>query len=346
MSRIGVIDGLRGAAVLAVIHHHVFGTTFAPGWHSVQLGPFHLFPFTLLSNGWAGLIAVFLLSGLAVTLSTLPHPQALDRPGGWRAFYEQQCLQRLPLYMIALGVAYLAAALGLINASLLTHPASVWLLTLLGLEAITVAAFPLLMLAQDRLGWPNVLALSALWIVVGERLLGGLSAPALPLSACLAAFVTGMWLAMIYHKRSWFARGPQLRLGILCVLCSLMAIDAIALDVLSLRLRAWSLMIVLLGLTLLCAFVLSNAYHPLRRLVESRWLVSIGRAGSSLLVWHLLLVDWLTPTRGVEYLLLYTGVLTLVATLSRAYLESTQLWAKVLGWKEAPLKQAPMVQVS
>ncbi|MCH7689392.1 MAG: hypothetical protein IH899_22415, partial [Planctomycetes bacterium] len=80
-SRLGVVNGLRGVAILGVLYQHL-SLDFTPAcWHAVwvELPSGHAWPipvWAFLSNGWLGVNLFFVLSGFV-----LFRPYA----NGWRS---------------------------------------------------------------------------------------------------------------------------------------------------------------------------------------------------------------------------------------------------------------------
>jgi peptidoglycan/LPS O-acetylase OafA/YrhL len=87
------LDGLRAAAVAAVMVHHAF----AAG------SPALLQP--LVQMGWVGVDLFFVLSGFLITRILL---QARESPGYFRGFYTRRALRILPAYALILALAALA----------------------------------------------------------------------------------------------------------------------------------------------------------------------------------------------------------------------------------------------
>ncbi len=99
--RIGVLNGLRGAAILAVVYHHFYARWTPPGWLAIKLAGLTVHPATYLANGWIGVNLFFVLSGFVLYL---PYAQGRRRMAGLGdvvGFYKHRMRRLLPLYAIS-----------------------------------------------------------------------------------------------------------------------------------------------------------------------------------------------------------------------------------------------------
>jgi peptidoglycan/LPS O-acetylase OafA/YrhL len=94
--RLPELDGIRGAAILAVIFHHV-AQSFAP--QAGLLGRW----LSLTRAGWLGVDVFFALSGFLITRGLL---ETTDRPRYYRNFYSRRILRLAPLYLLVLGLVF------------------------------------------------------------------------------------------------------------------------------------------------------------------------------------------------------------------------------------------------
>ena len=101
VGRIGVLNGLRGVAILAVIYHHYFAGLTPPGWLTIYLGSLPVFVGTHLSNGWLGVNLFFVLSGFVLYLPYASGRRRIEGSGDIRAFYMHRARRLLPLYAIS-----------------------------------------------------------------------------------------------------------------------------------------------------------------------------------------------------------------------------------------------------
>ncbi len=99
--KIGVINGLRGYAILAVIYHHLFNGLTRPGWHAVTLGKIVVLPFSFLSNGWLGVNLFFIVSGFVLFLPYSRGVRSFHGKPDFYSFYLKRAGRLLPLYYLS-----------------------------------------------------------------------------------------------------------------------------------------------------------------------------------------------------------------------------------------------------
>lgn len=103
MKRLSVINGLRGYAILGVIYFHLIGVFFnRPGWFSILLGDFPIFPLTYLGHGWLGVDLFFILSGFVLYLPYANGSREFKTKENLWSFYKNRASRLLPLYYISL----------------------------------------------------------------------------------------------------------------------------------------------------------------------------------------------------------------------------------------------------
>lgn len=105
MEKIGVINGLRGFAILAVIYQHIFAQIYTyPGWYYFNIFGYPVLPFTCLSNGWVGVNLFFILSGFVLFLPFVNNFRVLNSGRDFISFYKRRAGRLLPLYYISIFV--------------------------------------------------------------------------------------------------------------------------------------------------------------------------------------------------------------------------------------------------
>jgi peptidoglycan/LPS O-acetylase OafA/YrhL len=120
---IPALDGVRALAILLVIPHNV----------DVLQAPFPAFDYPLVAlmhAGWTGVQLFFVLSGFLITANLL---DTRSSPNYLSAFFGRRVLRIMPLYFVALCVAFvIAPALGTVPQNLhATQSHQIWLWTFL-----------------------------------------------------------------------------------------------------------------------------------------------------------------------------------------------------------------------
>ncbi|HVA33512.1 MAG TPA: acyltransferase, partial [Candidatus Baltobacteraceae bacterium] len=96
--RLGVLDGLRGVAVLLVLWYHVWEISWLPApatW--LQFVP---------ETGFVGVLLFFFLSGFVIAYPFVRATAADRATPSWGHFAWRRCTKILPSYLLSIGVAY------------------------------------------------------------------------------------------------------------------------------------------------------------------------------------------------------------------------------------------------
>jgi peptidoglycan/LPS O-acetylase OafA/YrhL len=303
--KLEVINGLRGAAIVAVIWHHLFGLYFKPG-SALALAPEVTRPLFFLSYGWIGVQLFFVLSGFVLYLPFARGKATMASGADRRNYYRRRAARLLPLYyLVALlclvlnqvpPVHDLRLPLELVSiaGALFTfapHGFQPHLnppLWSLGVEIWFSVLFPVVVLAFQRWGMVRViLATTAIsWISRTLGLVLSSSGPILPLTMGLTAnleiFAVGMALAQLYVAgvRQRWAHLATLG-GVAVLVASLLLargasrwIEVVFSDLLA------------LGFALMIAGLLSLERGLLRAIFANRPIQVLGMMCFSLYVWH------------------------------------------------------------
>lgn len=102
MKRISQLDGIRGAAVAAVILHHMASILNIGLTRNIVV----LIVFRLLYVGWLGVDVFFVLSGFLITGIIL---KDRPRPNFWRNFYLRRAFRILPAFAVVFVLTLLLA---------------------------------------------------------------------------------------------------------------------------------------------------------------------------------------------------------------------------------------------
>lgn len=111
-ARLGVVNGLRGCAILAVIYHHLVVPFVAPDGASGQvfdaIGSYYVSFTTLLTNSWMGVNLFFVLSGFVLTLPYELGHRALGSKADVLDFFARRAKRLLPLYYFCIALTLFA----------------------------------------------------------------------------------------------------------------------------------------------------------------------------------------------------------------------------------------------
>jgi peptidoglycan/LPS O-acetylase OafA/YrhL len=95
--RLGVLDGLRGLAVLLVLWYHVWEVSWLtpPAWLAF-----------LPATGFVGVTLFFYLSGFVISYPFVRSAAGAGAPPSWRAFAWRRFIKIVPSYALSIAVAY------------------------------------------------------------------------------------------------------------------------------------------------------------------------------------------------------------------------------------------------
>jgi|SRR5579884_124545 len=172
--RLGVLDGLRGIAVLLVLWYHVWEISWLPA----PLPALQFIPET----GFAGVDLFFYISGFVIAYPFVTAQARGEAPPTWRHFAYRRGIKIVPSYLlsiivaVALGYAHFASAgqaLRDIGTHLLfihtwwsdTYGSINGVLWTLAVEVEFYAIFPLLWFAFSRLPWLTAAAMTAIAVL-------------------------------------------------------------------------------------------------------------------------------------------------------------------------------------
>lgn len=97
-ARLGVLDGLRGIAVLLVVWYHVWEISFLPAWPAwLQFVP---------ATGFVGVHLFFYLSGFVIAYPFVRAAAAGTAQPEWGAFFWRRFIKIVPSYLLSIAVVY------------------------------------------------------------------------------------------------------------------------------------------------------------------------------------------------------------------------------------------------
>lgn len=352
--RLGVINGLRGYAILSVVCYHIFSRFTEPGQTTFALLGLELPVSALLQNAWMGVNIFFLLSGFVLYLPYARGERQMNKAADTRDFYRRRFRRLMPLYYFGLLVCvvfvyhpepgsarFFSDAFFMGTASFnfvedLYYPEYNWVLWSLGLEIWFSVLFPFLVRLARRIGMGKLLVvvmlLSLATRIFGEHQYGGsfnlqLDPIKDSLLGRLDEFLLGMALCHLYVHRGRLGRPTALlccALGALGLYAAAWGYDAVALESLPRSVVPLLYFPISLGTFLLTYGALSLKPGPVRLLFTNPPLQWLGLICYSLYLWHGVLTLTLF-TRPEHYDLLPLAcnltIILLVATLSYRYIE-------------------------
>ncbi len=96
-TRLGVLDGLRGIAILLVLWYHVWEISWLSPWPWLQFLP---------ATGFVGVHLFFFLSGFVISYPFVRATLSASREPSWGHFAWRRFIKIVPSYLLSIGVAY------------------------------------------------------------------------------------------------------------------------------------------------------------------------------------------------------------------------------------------------
>ena len=366
-SRVGVIDGLRGLAILAVVFHHLFSSTTSPGWLLLHT-PIGTLPIgAALSNTWLAVNLFFALSGFVIYLPYALGVRSFRERGDLFTFWRARARRLFPLFFVVTFVSiFLGSSLYdtelwkeflTIISGLFVFSPSFWMppqnvvLWSLGAEIWMSILFPFAALAFMRWGVLRSTAcifvgslsvrFVATWCYPGAFVVNSfLDRLADSFAGHFDDFALGMCIAHLWAK----AELDQLRLrgtalfffGCGSMWLAMMLWDYEALGFISRQYTCFFNDIVALGSFGLIAGALTASRGWLRPFLSARPLRAIGVACYSIYVWHFLIQRGVLPflpnrplhVADLPLVIVDLSVVAAVSFASYRLIERCPLWTK------------------
>ena len=379
MDKLGVINGLRGFAVLAVIYHHLFSPITKPGFKSITVGKITLLPYTLLANGWLGVNLFFILSGFVLAYPYFLGKRNLRTGTDIRQFYLRRAKRLLPLYYFCVvfciifiaqptstySVSKQAIILGgiLFNfTSGMWFPPPNWVLWSLGIEIWFSIAFPMIILAIARFGILRVL-IAVLFLSLITRIFGNASVFNIgnfylnpvkdSLLGRLDEFLLGMFVCHLYVKWTEYRLNfnPLLHfaLGLILILVASTTWDYVFLGQLPQFLIPFINNVLNFGFCALLLSLLLMQENWIKHIFDNYFIQLIGVMCYSLYIWHGVVMVKILGVYNFVNVVAYLGLLFLLAALSYRYIEfghSTDTLGLFLLGPPRPPSSAPFIKSS
>ncbi len=351
--RLGVVNGLRGVAILAVVWHHL--ASLRPGWEDTWFLGDPIPWGAPATNGWLGVNLFFVLSGFVLYLPYAQGSRALATARDAGEFYVRRAKRLLPLYYVS-GAIILAIALAKVAARIVMPsgeelvlvatitfiftkqsyaPRLNWPLWSLAIEVWFSVLFPLLVLAAKRVGIVRVLlvvvlvALSTRVVGVAFPIFEGATPYLNPVKDSVLGrlddFAVGMLLAELFVRQSPMLSaeraGRLVALAVLLAWAGSVLWDLHALGRLSRpTVPFYNLVIDAAAFCATAAALGSRGLYA--RVLRSAVLQVPGKMCFSIYVWHGVLLRAFVPLepRAVHYVA-YLGALVVVSALSYRFVE-------------------------
>ncbi len=347
-SRIDVLDGLRGFAILWIMWVHLFEWVALPGWCGIWFFGLRLSPFTLLSNGTRGVPLFFILSGFVLYL---PYVVGLRTLTSWKdalTFYKRRARRLLPLYY--LHILIIAAILRSDISPLETFKKLFWLLSFLmpfhnmyeisgdynlvlwtlGVEVWFCILMPFIIWTARRVGMSTVILLFTILSLclrfyyalqvhdTGYDLYTHMNT----LGTMLVDFVIGMAIAEEYgRKRSDTVRNPWLVIGILMSLFALLISDVTRQGQAPLLLYSFNEVIIVIGFAIFMYGLLLTRQRVIRKIFTNWPIQMIGMMCYSIYLWHYPMLWPMRPNLNVYRFVRYIFLTFSISFLSYRYIE-------------------------
>jgi len=351
-NNIGIINGLRGFAILAVIYHHMFFGYTGPGTHSLEIANLTIFPLTYLSNGWLGVNLFFILSGFVLAYPYLLGKRAFDTGSDIKSFYFHRSKRLLPLYYISSvisiifivhhpdsAVAFAKELFFLITATFnftgeTYFPRYNWLLWSLGIEIWFSILFPFIIMAIKKYGLINtlffILILSLITRIIGNNEIFDIGIPIInpvkdSILGRLDEFAWGILLCHIYihkiHKLSVFNTWSAFFAGIILITTACMMWDAYRLHSLARGFIPFINIILDLGFVLFAMSLLAMKENVIKWTFSNYLIQLFGVMCYSLYVWHGVAIKTFVDSYDFAHIASYFVLLFVLAALSYRYIE-------------------------
>ncbi len=353
MRRIGVINGLRGIAILIVIFHHLFAPYHLPLLPEPKLlGLLPLRPFAFMSAGFPAVMLFFVLSGFVLALPYTRGERDFVSGKDVFRFYRHRALRLLPLYWcvviaVLLYVApphpyydafFLMTGLGVFHPGL-WEPSYYVIFWSIQVELWLSILFPALWYLLQRVGihrfaWCTVfgslLVRCAPYIFQLPDVIRHMQHSVLGI---VDAFALGMAVA------AWFARGAQVRslaipiVSLTYIWVGLSLHETVKVEEMP-YLLAFVPTLYVAGGALLLAWIVTSSSQILCLCLGNRPLQLVGMMCYSLYLLHILIGSQVYPMKDARHALLYVVILFTVSLMTYRFIEfPTKNWRQLVPEK-------------
>ena len=354
MLKLGVINGLRGFAILAVIYHHVFSRFTGPGYGSFELANITFLPFTYFANGWLGVNLFFILSGFVLSYPYFLQKRDFVSFEDIKGYYLRRAKRLLPLYYFSIIICaiFIAQPVSITSfareffllATVLFNftndmffPRYNWVLWAIGIIILFSALFPFLLISVKKIGIMRVLSM-ALLISLIVRIIGNSPAyyignPVLnpvkdSLFGHLDEFVWGMFLCHYYVNNFNKAKDHEkiqgigfFFIGIASITISCFLWDYVRLNLVTRSVIPFINIVLDMGFVLLIMSLLRMKKNLSQWIFNNYILQLIGVMSYSLYVWHGVAISKVITQFDAAHIMLYFTLVFILSCLSYRYIE-------------------------
>ena len=366
-TRLAVIDGLRGVAILGIVFHHLVGPTTSPGWHAVAVSGFPIPLASPLANSWLAVNLFFTLSGFVIFLPFAQGKRSMTGLSSILGFWKARARRLLPLFYVASFVSvFIGGSLSdpslwhellLLISGLFVFTKEYWMppqnivLWSLGAEIWMSVVFPLVALCCRAFGTYRsasvifflslLIRFIATWCLPGEFQVNPyLDRLADSFAGRLDDFVLGMCIASAWATQSLAklpVRGaPLFCLGVLAFLIASCLWDYVILGWIPHSYTCFFNLVVGASSFCLISGILTAPSGLLLRVLTNPALCLLGAACYSIYMWHFLVeravLPWI-PGRplalsDVGAVATYLVALTIISFVSYRLIERNPLFTK------------------
>lgn len=349
--KLGVINGLRGYAILFVLYYHVFSRLIPPGYKSIAIRNITILPFTHFANAWQGVNLFFMLSGFVLAYPYFLGKREFRTAAHFKDFYFHRSKRILPLYYfsVVFCIVFLSPPESLsvfirdafFMASILFNftndlwfPKYNWVLWSLGIEVWFSIIFPFLIIFVRKFGiykvFAFILILSLTTRIIGNSEAYNIGSPLLnpvkdSLLGRLDEFFWGMLLSYFFvHKQEWKKKVPallSLAAGVLLITAACIAWDYTLLKLVSRKIIPYINLVMDLGLAVLIWSLLTMDKKPIKWLFDNYLLQLLGVMCYSIYIWHGVAIRPLILEYDATQIIFYYCIVLVLAALSYRFVE-------------------------
>lgn len=351
MPKLGIINGLRGFAILAVIYHHIFSSVTTPGFGSFNVNNITFLPFTYLSNGWLGVNLFFMLSGFVLSYPYFLRKRDFKSVNSIKEFYFHRAKRLLPLYYVSV----------VFSVVFIVHPVSInsfvkealilatvtfnftfdmWfprynmILWSLGIEIWFSIVFPFLIISVRKYGILHalfvVLAISLITRIIGNAQIYDIGNPILnpvkdSLLGRLDVFLWGIFLCDFYVNKIEQISQKQgtilFFMSIIMITIACFLWDYVRLNLLTGTVIPFIYIVVDVGFFMLALSLLSMKDSIIKWIFSNYVVQLLGVMCYSLYIWHYIAIPKIITILDAGHILMYFLLVFLLSSLSYRFIE-------------------------